>query len=414
MTSYRWSLVLSLCAASAVGCGDDPIAPTNGDPSTAAAGRLDILPSPNELRALLPTLDPEATADGDVLILREGFTLGLGPGYAERMELRFHQYIQSEECDYIVGEFEVDDASSGGFAEVSADAEQGLWITPRRPGDDSVTVRGTFTANEVGTCPVVAAGTTRPFEARIAVKVRDRAPSVRVEFGGPCAESPTKLAQSGASVNGLRAIALDEDGEAFAFANATTAAQVPVSVVASAETILEARAGSGLNGLIAEGEPGEIDIEFAEQRVAGFELVEAAEITSVNAAFGVGGGAPFELEDGAEYTVSEANQDFIFTLISTTFVGDTATCTQGRDEDFQISAPPLSACSVPADGEQHFQKILPGEMAGLRIGTDPQIERSGECRFSLRAPEYAAGDGWQTSMRVTLRDVDDVNQTGRE
>lgn len=418
MRSPRSNIALTLLAAvaTATGCTDGDTAPTDDAPSTASAGRLDILPAPKEFHALLPTFDRDATADGEVLILRDEFVLGLGTGYAENLELRFQPYVMSEECDYILGELEVSDAwVNGKLVATSFGPEGKLWISPQNVGDEELHIRGTLHASDVGSCGIVAPGSDRPFEVRINVRVLDRAPSVAVELGGPCADTATKLAQSGAPLRNTQATALDANGEPFVFANASPDAQVPLTVLADPETLLESGAPSaGIGWLTVEGDPGDVTVEFAEQEVAAFELVDASAITSARVAFGLGGGAPFELENGGEYTPSESNAGFIFALLSETFVGATPTCTQGRAEDFEMSAPPASACRVPNDGEQHLQKFYPEGMGGARIGTDPQVERSGTCRFDVRAPNFAAGEGWQTSMSVTLMEADELWQGGRE
>lgn len=397
------------------GCGGDEFVSNGNGEGAGLRGQLDVLPAPRTLRGALLDVDREATAGPELLVLHDRLALGLGEGYAESLEYRLQPYAFDDDCGVIIGDYVVQEVvSSLQSVDVEVTSAATLNISPTVVGEGEIVLRGVVGVDPMS-CPELLGDPEQPFELRIETSVMTTPPAVAFEMESPCRDEATRYVQSGALLRGIRPVALDEAGEPFLFANATEAAQVPLRVTAQEETLLEQGSPSeGIGYLTVEGVSGVFTIEADTGETLDFSLIQAAEVTSAELAFTLGGASPQPISDGGVYEGTLDTADFIFALSAMTRAGTTPMCTAGRVDDFQMRAPSSSSCSVPAAGDQHTQKVYPEGVGGARVGVDLSVDQSGRCAFTVDAPAFNGGAGWSTALSVTIENAEDLGDTERE
>ena len=353
----------------------------------------------------------EARQDSEILetyVVNASLQMIVAEGYPTRYKVTLASPIFASACAQTEGIIELQSVT-GDTVDVTLLDETSFLIEGITPSVGVIDAIGIFrpTASDLERCE----DTIRPMvdiQLEIRFDIPARIPTALVPARRPvsCQETAETLLMATSSLRTLIPLEmLDEDGASVSARNAEVTHPVALTVTAPSGTTLD-DPEQGLRGIKLGSKAGPLMIQAPFGAPVEYTVIDTQDVTAWSVAWsiaGFAGGGIAALEDGMTYDAPWGRtSNRILPVLTDHFAsGDSLLCTHQVDPSlFIVTSETPENCSV--DDVAHESS----EIGGQSMGHSISVNADGECRLRLSAPDFNGGQGLESTISVTLNQVD--------
>ena len=365
-------------------------------------GTIKFLLVPNEVRQDSP--------NSQTYVVSYSLGMAFAEGYPTRYKVTLESPLFASTCAQSEGFIELQ-SISGDTVDVTLLDESSFLIEGIMPSVGTINAVGRFrpSASDLERCgDLISPMVEVRLEMRFDIAARVPRTLDRAQPLGACQETSDTLLLPMSSLQHLLPLGiLDEDGTPVAITNAEHTHSVAFTATAPAGATLESPE-LGISGVKLSSNPGPLTIQAPFGAPLEYTVIDPQEVTAWSIAWsiaGLAGGGIAALEDSMIYDGpwGRTTNHILPVLTGHLASGDTLLCTPQVDPNFfTVTSETPENCHVD---DLAYES---SEVGGQTIGHSVTVTADGECRLRLNAPDFNGAQGLESSISVTLNQVDQM------